>query len=657
MGAQTYNIHRATTSGKEVMLATGVSTTNYTDSAVTNGTTYFYTVTAVNANTSIVPVIPSESISSGEVQATPSGPRSSTATKTAVSVSANPSVFGQSVTFTAAVSPQTGSGTPTGSVLFVIDNGAPVTISLSGSDTATYTVSSLGIGKHTVTAGYTGDSTFTGSSAVLTQTVNPAPTATAHDRLARSGYRGVSCDFHGHDHRAKPGDHCAFANPTGTVTFFDGTTMIGQAPATISSGVVTASFGLRTLSPGVHTITASYSGDSNFAASTSNGWTETVNGTSTGAGATTTQLGSSADPSLFGQNVVFNATVTSNSGTPTGTVNFFDGSNLIGSGALSGGLATFTTANLSVGTHTISATYVGNSSFGTSNGSLPGGQTVNPAQTTTTLTSKPNPSQSGSTVTFIATITVQGPGSTAMASPTGTVTFADTTTNMTLGQQSVSSSGGVTTATFSTGSLGVGTHIITASYRGDTNFAASTSSGWMQTVNGTSTTATITNVSSSANPSVFGQSVLFTATITAGGGSGTPTGTVQFVIDGRSIGSPVSVSGSGGVSTASFSTGSLAVGTHTITASYSGDANFTSSNGTFTQMVQSGSTSTANVMVTLNQTTGMLSITGDSGNDTFTVMQSSPGVLQIAGVNTLINQSSSPASYAPARSAGCRSPC
>src|SRR5262249_53810025 len=70
-GAQTYNVYRATTSAQEVLYATGVTSTSYTDSAVTNGTTYYYTVTAVNANTSIVPVIPSESAQSSEVSATP----------------------------------------------------------------------------------------------------------------------------------------------------------------------------------------------------------------------------------------------------------------------------------------------------------------------------------------------------------------------------------------------------------------------------------------------------------------------------------------------------------------------------------------------------------------------------------------------------------
>ena len=73
-GAQTYNLYRATTSGQETAFAAGLTATSYTDNAVSNGTTYHYTVTAVNANTSITPVIPSESAPSAEVSATPTLP-------------------------------------------------------------------------------------------------------------------------------------------------------------------------------------------------------------------------------------------------------------------------------------------------------------------------------------------------------------------------------------------------------------------------------------------------------------------------------------------------------------------------------------------------------------------------------------------------------
>src|SRR5207244_4333416 len=75
-------------------------------------------------------------------------------------------------------------------------------------------------------------------------------------------------------------------------------------------------------------------------------------------------------------------------------------------------------------------------------------------------------------------------------------------------------------------------------------------------------------------------------------GAGTPTGTVQFQVDDRNVGSPVNVSTTGGVTTASFSTATLTVGTHTITAGYSGDGSFSPSSGSCTQTVNMASTST-----------------------------------------------------------------
>ncbi|MFE2750328.1 Ig-like domain repeat protein, partial [Streptomyces scopuliridis] len=70
---------------------------------------------------------------------------------------------------------------------------------------------------------------------------------------------------------------------------------------------------------------------------------------------TTTALTSAPDPSVFGEAKTLTATVTSSSGTPTGTVSFFDGATLLGTGTLSGGVATFTTSALSVGSHPLTA--------------------------------------------------------------------------------------------------------------------------------------------------------------------------------------------------------------------------------------------------------------------------------------------------------------
>src|SRR5207248_3108285 len=145
-------------------------------------------------------------------------------------------------------------------------------------------------------------------------------------------------------------------------------------------------------------------------------------------------------------------------------------------------------------------------------------QTVNKADTTTALVSLANPSVFGQAVTFTATVTAVAPGA---GTPTGTVTFKDGTT--TLGTGALS--GGQ--ATFTTSALSVTTHTITATYGSDTNFNSSTSSALSQVVNKADTT---TAVVSAANPSKFGQSVMFTATVSVTSPGSTavalPTGTV-----------------------------------------------------------------------------------------------------------------------------------
>jgi hypothetical protein len=110
--------------------------------------------------------------------------------------------------------------------------------------------------------------------------------------------------------------------------------------------------------------------------------------------------------------------------------------------------------------------------------------------------------------------------------------------------------------------------------------------------------ATSTAVNSSANPSAFGQAVTFTATVTPSAPGGpTPTGTVQFVIDGQNYCDPVALSGG----TASITDAALAVGSHTVVALYSGDGNYSPSQGTLTQTV-TGTKRTSSIQANFNGT-------------------------------------------------------
>src|SRR5205807_823964 len=140
-------------------------------------------------------------------------------------------------------------------------------------------------------------------------------------------------------------------------------------------------------------------------------------------------------------------------------------------------------------------------------------------------------------VTFTATVNAIAPGG---GTPTGTATF----TIDGLARPSVDLSDGQASVTIA--ALSVGNHSISVAYSGDDNFNASTPAGLSHTVNDLAGTSTV--LVSSANPSVVGQALTFTATVSIGDpGAGTPTGTVQFQIDGNDAGSAVDVSTSGGV--------------------------------------------------------------------------------------------------------------
>ncbi|HWC10637.1 MAG TPA: Ig-like domain repeat protein [Acidimicrobiales bacterium] len=162
-------------------------------------------------------------------------------------------------------------------------------------------------------------------------------------------------------------------SPTGTVTFREGTTVLGTAA--VSGG--SASFATSALGAGSHSVTAEYSGDAAFAGSSSSAVTQMVNpATQT---ATSTSLTSSPNPATSGQPVTFTARVqpTSGSGTPTGTVSFRRGRLILGTGTLVGGAASFTTSDLPEGTYDIAASYSGSTSFAAS-ASAPVTQTVAP---------------------------------------------------------------------------------------------------------------------------------------------------------------------------------------------------------------------------------------------------------------------------------------
>jgi uncharacterized repeat protein (TIGR03803 family) len=189
--------------------------------------------------------------------------------------------------------------------------------------------------------------------------------------------------------------------------------------------------------------------------------------------------------------------------------------------------------------------------------------------TTTALTTAPNPSYQGESVTMTATVTAQN-GST----PAGTVVFKSNGTSV--GSATLDNSG---VAVLNYSGLSAGTDNITAVYQGSVTLAGSTSNTVVQVV----LPASMTTVTSTPNPSAPGQDVTITATV-GPAGPPTPTGTVGFTSNGSAISGCTSVTLSSS-RTAVCATSALPVGTDTIVATYSGDSNYGPSSGTDIQIV------------------------------------------------------------------------
>jgi sugar lactone lactonase YvrE len=299
-----------------------------------------------------------------------------------------------------------------------------------------------------------------------------------------------------------------------------------------------------------------------------------VSGTSTLA-TTSTALAASPNPAIAGQSVMLTATVSpAPTGSSLGTVSFYDGAALLGSGNVnSSGVVTFSTASLPAGAASLTAVYSGNAGFATSTSSVYT-ETINSlTSTTTTLTAAPNPADVGQSVTLTATVSPAPipPDRSAFQVPEeqallGSISFYYGATL--LGSGSVNSSG---VATMSTTTLPAGADGLTAVYSGDSGFATSTSSVYTETITATST-ATTTMLAASPNPAATGATITFTATISPAP-TGTPTGTVNFY-NGSTLLGTETVNSSG---VATFTIGSLPTGALSITAVYSGNADFAAS--------------------------------------------------------------------------------
>ena len=260
----------------------------------------------------------------------------------------------------------------------------------------------------------------------------------------------------------------------GTTITITGTDFTGATAVTIG-GIAASSFTVVNSTTITAVTPAHAAGAAGVEVTTATG-TNVANSLFTYAATTTTALTSSVNPSVFGQPIIFTATVTGSSGTPSGTITFKNGSTTLGTGTLNGsGVTTFSISSLAVGSaYSITAEYGGDVSFVTSTSSTVS-QVVNQASTTTALASSVNPSVFGQSVTFTATVAAVSPGAGTVA---GSVEFFDG--SISLGTVTLVS--GLATSAAIT-NFGVSTHSITAVYSGDSSFVTSTSTAVSQVVN------------------------------------------------------------------------------------------------------------------------------------------------------------------------------
>jgi len=274
-----------------------------------------------------------------------------------------------------------------------------------------------------------------------------------------------------------------------------------------------------------------------------------------------------------GQDVRLTAKVASSPGSPpTGVVSFDTGGRLLGTSPLTSSVgvttATLDTSDLGVGSESIVATYGGDVVFDTST-SQALTQVVDPAPTDVTITSTPASPLPDQQVTYAATVGDVAPGS---GTPTGTVSFSDDGAPVS-GCQSLSLPASTPQQVRCAETYGPNTtHDIVATYSGDANDAGNQGS-LSETIG---QIPTQTSVVASSPTSTYGQAVSFTATVAPSSGSISPTGTVTFYDETTPIGS-APLSPADGVATATLASSSLMAGSHWVTATYSGDANSSTS--------------------------------------------------------------------------------
>lgn len=522
---------------------------------------------------------------------------------------------GSNITLTATVAGN-GTTTPTGTVTFASSQGGTLaTATLNASGVATYTTNALAGGQYGFYGTYNGDNTYaTATTNVTTATIQPEAVTVVGSvpstAISVGGTIPVTVTV-----TAPSG----VGTPTGTVNVYAyGTNVSSQSftgtlAAGATEGTATASVSVPATNVGSFTFQTNCTTSASFSCYSPTPFAVTV-----GKGTPVVTL---ATPTITtGTNPTLTATVAAPTGTsttapvPTGSVQFLDGTTVLGTGTLtSTGTATYTGA-LATGTmHSLTAVYAGDTNYATATSpAVSVNTTANLISTTTSLTSSSGYSGPfGTSFTFLSSVT---PASyvTSGASPTGTITITDSVQGV-VGTGTLASG----SASIMVSTLTVGAHKLTATYSGDSNYAASTSTSNV-TITITAVTATVTAAVAPTGSIPYGYNATVNITVTANSGTVAPTGTVTATLSGTG-GSYTGTlnAGTGTSSTAGISFPVPPPGSYTITVTC--NASITCN------------TATASVTSTKGYTTTSLAVTpttpqaGDPITVTATVANSGTG--------------------------------
>lgn len=471
-----------------------------------------------------------------------------------------------SIAFNTAVTPSTATGTVTFYDGTVFLAQLPL-----NSGTATFTSATLAPGLHNLTASYSGDGPDTPSaSPTLTIQIDLAPTALTLAPIPSTLPYGATLSL------------SATVTPsaaTGPITFLDAFTPASQSsPQRLTLGQSTLTNGNAILSPsnllpGTHILTATYPGDPFDLPATSPALTIQIL-----AATTTTTLIASPTSIAYGASETLTATIFPASA--SGTVTFRDSvSGTLTPVTLLSGSASFTTSTLTLGAHTLTATY--------------SGDTLHAPSTSASIVLQVNPATSRTVITPLApTISLGSPfnltATVSPASATGTVLFRDASTG-TLGQTTFTNG----TATFTLSSLPAGTYNITATYSGDTFDTPSTSAAVSTHITLAPTVLTLAPLPASVP---YATPLALTATVSLI----SATGQITFAdTNATPIGTAILTNG-----TAVLKLSTLTVGPHTLHAAYSGDPNNAPSTAAATLTVVPDPTSTILTLALANVPVG-----------------------------------------------------